>query len=261
MKVQRILAPNPGPYTGAGTNTYIVDGGSAVAILDPGPVIPEHEAAILSAVERRTVGAVVVTHTHPDHAPLANPLGRALGVPVYGHAPGPEFDPDVRLVDGSVVTVGDTDLTVVHTPGHSDDHLCFRSGDRLFTGDHIMGGSSVMIEDLAAYLASLERLQRMKLERLYPGHGPEMDRPAEVISWYLEHRREREREVIAALEAGMATLGELVESIYRDVDTSLHPLAARSVAAHLRKLSAEGRVRFTAGEPSWNEPVQWMGPS
>lgn len=118
-----------------------------------------------------------------------------------------------------------------------------------------------MIEDLAAYMASLERLQRMTLDRLYPGHGPEIDRPAEVISWYLEHRREREREVIAALEAGMGTLGALVESVYHDVDPSLHPLAARSMAAHLRKLAGEGRVRFVAAEPGWDTPVEWVGES
>jgi glyoxylase-like metal-dependent hydrolase (beta-lactamase superfamily II) len=260
VRVERVLAPNPGPYTGPGTNTYLVDGGSGLAVLDPGPVIAEHERAIVEAVGGRRLTAIVVTHTHPDHAPLANPLGRAFGVPVYGHAPGPEFDPDVRLVDGDRVEVGGAVLEVVHTPGHSEDHLCFRSGGVLFTGDHIMGGSSVMIDDLTTYLASLERLQTMALERLYPGHGEEMDRPAEVISWYLEHRRQREREVIAALTAGAGTLGAVVELVYRDVDPVLHPLAARSVAAHLRKLGTEGMVDY-AGSFEWTAPVEWTGPA
>jgi glyoxylase-like metal-dependent hydrolase (beta-lactamase superfamily II) len=256
VRVERVLAPNPGPYTGPGTNTYLLDGGSGLAVLDPGPVIVEHEQAIIRAVRGRVVRAVVVTHTHPDHAPLANPLGRAFGVPVFGHSPGPEFDPDVRLLDGDHVGVGEETLEVVHTPGHSEDHLCFRSGDVLFTGDHIMGGSSVMIDDLAAYLASLERLQAMTFARLYPGHGEEIDRPAEVISWYLEHRRQREREVIAAVAGGAGTLGAVVELVYRDVDPILHPLAARSVAAHLRKLGSEGLVDF-GGSSDWRAPVEW----
>lgn len=253
-----VLAPNPGPYTGPGTNTYLVDGDGGLAIIDPGPVIPEHEAAIVSAVGGRRVDAIIVTHTHPDHAPLANPLGRELGVPTFGYEPGPDFDPDQRLADGTAVAVGGSELVAVHTPGHSGDHLCLRGGTVLFTGDHIMGGSSVMIEDLTAYMSSLERLQQMALDRLYPGHGPEIDRPQEVISWYLEHRRERERQVIAALEAGAGTLGALVETVYRDVDSSLHPLAARSVSAHLRKLEAEGRVRLPAGDLAPGSPVEWL---
>ena len=114
-----------------------------------------------------------------------------------------------------------------------------------------------MIEDLTAYMSSLERLQQMTLDRLYSGHGPEIDRPQDVISWYLEHRRERERQVIAALEAGAGTLGALVETVYRDVDSSLHPLAARSVSAHLRKLEAEGRVRLPAGDLAPGSAVEW----
>lgn len=242
MRIDRVLAPNPGPFTGPGTNTYLVGDDRSVVVLDPGPVSGSHESAIVEAVGSRAVTAVVVTHTHPDHAPLANPLARTLAVPALGHAPGPEFEPDERLADGALVAAGADVLEAVHTPGHADDHMCFRAGDVLFTGDHIMGGSSVMVDDVTAYLRSLERLRSLTLSRLYPGHGEAMDRPAEVISWYLAHRRQREREVVAAVRSGAGSIGAVVETVYADVDPSLHPLAARSVAAHLRKLAAEGIV-------------------
>jgi glyoxylase-like metal-dependent hydrolase (beta-lactamase superfamily II) len=187
----------------------------------------------------------LVTHTHSDHAPLANPLARELEVPAYGHAPGPEFEPDLRLTEGSTVTVGGIALEVIHTPGHSDDHLCFLTGRLLFTGDHIMGGSSVMVEDMGSYLRSLERLQGLDLDRLYPGHGPEVEQPQEVISWYIAHRLQREQEVLEAIAGGAVDVDSIVESVYWNVDRSLRPLAARSVAAHLRKLEEEGRIPRT----------------
>lgn len=261
MRVERILAPNPGPFTGPGTNTYLLEVDGEVAVIDPGPVDASHRRAIVDALGDRRAAAVVVTHTHPDHAPLANPLARELGCPAFGYAPGPEFDPDVVLADGSTVRVGAGELEAVHTPGHSDDHLCLRLGDVLFTGDHIMGGSSVMVDDVAAYLRSLERLRAMELRRLYPGHGPEIDRPREVISWYLAHRRQREQEILAAVEAGARTVGQVVEVVYADVDRALWPLAARSVCAHLRKLAADGRVRFGGGgDGDWDAAVSPMVP-
>ena len=142
--IRRILAPNPSLYTGPGTNTYLVSDGSEVVIVDPGPVIASHELEIMASIEGQTPVAVVATHTHPDHAPLANPLGRQLGVPVYGYQAGPEFEPDVRLADGQELTFGRSSLKAIHTPGHTPDHLCFRIGDTLLTGDHIMGGSTVI---------------------------------------------------------------------------------------------------------------------
>ncbi len=249
MRIERILAPNPGLFTGPGTNTYLV-GDDELVVIDPGPRDGSHRSAIEAAIGGRTVEAVIVTHTHPDHAPLANPLAKALGVPAIGYRPGPEFDPDRLLADGEAIEVGTDRLTAIHTPGHADDHLCFLSGGVLFTGDHIMGGSSVMIEHLAPYLASLERLQGFHLERLYPGHGPEIERPQEVISWYIAHRLQREAEIIASLEEGATTVSEVVERVYREVDPALHPLAARSVEAHLEKLVEERVVRLNAGRVS-----------
>ena len=247
MRIERVLAPNPGPFTGPGTNTWVVGDDTEAVVIDPGPRQRRHEEAIARVVGDRDVTAVIVTHTHLDHAPLANPLAANVDAPALGHAPGPEFDPDVRLVDGSVVEVADGRLVVIHTPGHADDHLCFRLGRVMFTGDHIMGGSSVMVEDLAAYLRSLERLQDEELDRLYPGHGPEIEDPAGVIDWYIAHRLQREKEILEAVGSGATTVDQIVDRVYAEVDVSLHPLAARSVTAHLVKLSDEGVLEFDRG--------------
>ncbi len=254
MRVDRVLAPNPGPFTGPGTNTYVVGDDEVVAVIDPGPVDRSHEVAIVDAIGDRHVTAVVVTHTHEDHAPLANPLAMGLGVPALGYASGPAFEPDDVLVEGSAVVVGDIRLEVLHTPGHSDDHVCFKAGESLFTGDHIMGGSSVMVTDLGRYMASLERLQGMHFDRMYPGHGPEIEEPDEVVSWYLEHRRQREREILAAVRSGATSVGSVVETVYADVDSSLYPLATHSVVAHLRKLAEDGLVAFSGED--WNSVVR-----
>ena len=248
LRIERVLAPNPGPFTGPGTNTWVVGDSQAVVVLDPGPTISSHGDAILATVGDRKVTSVIVTHTHVDHAPLANPLSLDVDAPAIGYAPGPGFEPDVLVGDGSVVEVAGRQLIVVHTPGHSDDHLCFRLGNSLFTGDHIMGGSSVMVEDMGPYLASLDRIHHTGLDRMYPGHGDVMDEPDQVISWYIAHRLERERQIVAAIAGGADSIGTVVETVYADVDTALHPLAARSVLAHLRKLEFEGRVRRTGDD-------------
>jgi glyoxylase-like metal-dependent hydrolase (beta-lactamase superfamily II) len=243
MKIERILANNPGPFTGPGTNTWLLDDGSgSVVIIDPGPVDSGHAKAIMEAVVDRTVDQVLVTHTHSDHAPLANPLARDLGVPAVGYAPGPNFDPEIRLLDGARFEVGSLEVRVVHTPGHSDDHLCFRAGNVLFTGDHIMGGSSVMVESMGAYIRSLEKLQGTGLEKLHPGHGDSMDDPDVVIDWYLAHRQQRHEEIFDAISAGADNVAEIVESVYADVERSLHPLAARSVEAHITLLIDQERI-------------------
>jgi glyoxylase-like metal-dependent hydrolase (beta-lactamase superfamily II) len=243
MKIDRILANNPGPFTGPGTNTWLLDDGSgSVVIIDPGPVDSKHATAIMEAVSNRTVDQVLVTHTHSDHAPLANPLARDLAVPAVGYAPGPNFEPDIRLLDGARFDVGSLEVQVVHTPGHCDDHLCFRTGNVLFTGDHIMGGSSVMVEKMGPYLDSLEKLKGSGLERLHPGHGESMDDPDEVIDWYLAHRLQRHEQVFDAISEGAETVPDIVEVVYSDVDSSLHPLAARSVDAHITLLIDQDRI-------------------
>ena len=242
MRIRRVLANNPGPFTGPGTNTWLVEDEGEVVVIDPGPVDPVHRDRVLEMVGGQQPVGVLVTHTHPDHAPMANPLAGELAVPAFGYAPGPEFDPDLVLAEGSGLMLGTAKIDVIHTPGHAGDHLCFRIADVLFTGDHIMGGSSVMVEDMGSYMASLEKLRGTGLTTLHPGHGDDMDKPDEVIDWYLAHRRQRHEEILDAIRSGASSTDEIVEVVYRDVDRALHPLAARSVTAHLRLLSEEGRI-------------------
>lgn len=245
MIIERVLANNPGPFTGPGTNTWVLDDGDgSVVVIDPGPVDSRHARAVMEKVGRRELIAVLVTHTHSDHAPLANPMARDMGVPAVGYAPGPQFDPDIRLLDGASFDVGTLPLRVIYTPGHSDDHLCFRAGNAVFTGDHIMGGSSVMVETMGPYLASLEKLKGTGIERFHPGHGDEMDNPDEVIDWYIAHRMQRHEQIMQAIADGASSIEGIVGVVYADVDSSLHPLAARSVQAHLTLLSEQGRIAW-----------------
>jgi glyoxylase-like metal-dependent hydrolase (beta-lactamase superfamily II) len=247
MRVERILAPNPSIYTGPGTNTYLIVDDGETLILDPGPVIAAHRDAILLAVADLRPVAVVATHTHPDHAPLANPLARTLDVPVYGHSPGPEFDPDVRLDDGDEVRFGDRAIVAVHTPGHTADHLCFRLGETLFTGDHIMQGSTVVMEDAAAYLDSLYKVRELAVTGIEPGHGEAIDDAGAVIDQYIEHRLARERQIVEAVRSGAATIDELVDAVYTGVPEILRPAAAHQLGVQLEKLVGEGEVEEREG--------------
>ena len=249
MRIDRVLANNPGPFTGPGTNTWVLDDGKgAVVVIDPGPVDSKHAKAILDTVGKRSLEAILVTHTHVDHAPMANPLARDFGIPAVGHAPGPHFDPDIRLLDGASFDVGSIQLEVIYTPGHSDDHLCFKVGDSLFTGEHIIGGSSVMVETMGPYLKSLEKLKGRGLRRFHPGHGEEMDDPEAVIDWYITHRLQRHTQIYNAIESGCVSVADIIEVVYADVDSSLYPLAARSVDAHVTLLKTEGRIALREDE-------------
>lgn len=255
MNIEKILAPNPSVFTGPGTNTYLLESEGEIAIIDPGPVEASHRTAIEEHVGDRAVRFVLVTHTHIDHAPLANPLATHYGAPAVGFGPGPEFNPDERVDEGDVLVVGEADLRVLFTPGHSNDHLCFLVDKVLFTGDHIMGGSTVMIDNLSHYLASLEKLKSVAISKMLPGHGPEIDNPQEIIDHYISHRLEREQEVLTALRSGAGTVGAVVRDVYKGVDESLHPLAAFSVAAHLRKLVDDDEVVFKDQDQLWDALV------
>ena len=255
MLVDRILAPNPGPYTGPGTNTYVISSAGCAVVLDPGPVIDAHVAAIERVAGQFEVLSVLVTHTHPDHAPAANLLGSRFEVPVLGYAPGPEFEPTSTLADGDIVEVGELLLTAVHTPGHTDDHLCYRIADVVFTGDHIMGGSTVIIEDAAAYMKSLEKVRDLRPAHLYPGHGPEFDDASAAITEYINHRLERERQIVEAIRKGAATVADIVRVVYVEIDDALVPAAAFQVRTQLEKLVSDGRVTWLRGTADEDEIV------
>ncbi len=242
MQCYRVLAPNPGPYTGPGTNTYLIHDGERAAILDPGPIIESHFAAIERSLGDLVPAAVVVSHNHPDHAPLANPLAEKLGVPSYGFAPGPDFSPDLMIADGSTIPVGSGELVAVHTPGHTWDHLCFLVGSELYTGDHIMEGSTVILEDATAYLDSLDRVASLGATRLRPGHGDTIEDAAAAIAEYIEHRRERERQIVAAVAAGADTPAAITEVVYVGIPPELISAAASQVRVQLQKLISEQRL-------------------
>ncbi len=253
--VVRLTAANPSLMTGPGTNTYLVGHERLVAI-DPGPADGEHIEAIAAWVAGR-LAAIVVTHTHSDHAPGASWLARLTGAHILGYGPRDGFEPDATLQEGDRVGEGDIALRAVHTPGHASNHLCYLAsfpsgagteGQVLFSGDHIMGGSTVVIAppdgDMDAYLASLRRLLELEppLSVIAPGHGPLLPAPREVIEGYLAHRLGREEAIVAALAAGATSIEGIVTAVYTDVPEALHPIAGYSVWAHLRKLAVDGRV-------------------
>jgi glyoxylase-like metal-dependent hydrolase (beta-lactamase superfamily II) len=256
MRVTRVLAPNPSLFTGPGTNTWVVASEEEAIVIDPGPDIAGHIAAIREALAGLAPRAVLVTHAHPDHAPAANRLAKDLGVPAVGAAPGPRFRPDHTIADGESVEFGGSAAVALATPGHTPDSMSYRIGDALFTGDHIMGGSTVIVEDMADYMASLRALHGIGLTTIYPGHGPIIEDPDAVITEYLAHRIDREGQILTAIREGAGSVGDVVEMVYREVDPALHPAAALSVAAHLRKLAAEGAVRFPSPASGWDAPVE-----
>jgi glyoxylase-like metal-dependent hydrolase (beta-lactamase superfamily II) len=251
--VRRLVAPNAGMMTGPGTNTYLL-GVHDVAVIDPGPAMDSHVDAIVDAVGL-ALRWVLVTHTHSDHSPAATLLARRTGAALLGStAPAGRhqdatFHPDRVLADGDILPAGEFDLDVIHTPGHASNHLCFLHSQLkwLFTGDHIINGSTVVIDppdgNMTDYLQSLEKLKDFEIEAIAPGHGDIIKAPYAAIDWIIEHRLEREGKVAAAVAANAdLTIHELVARVYRDVDASLHDVAERSLLAHLEKLEQDGRV-------------------
>lgn len=258
--LRRVLAPNPAPMTHTGTNTYIL-GSGRVAVIDPGPALAAHLSAILGALApRETISHIFVTHAHADHSPLARPLSQATGAPVLafgdarsgrsammealaagglegGEGVDMDFRPDVILTDGDVVTGETWDLRAIHTPGHMGNHICLAWGDRVFSGDHVMGWASSLVSppdgDMGAYMLSLDRLAAEGATRLHPGHGDPVANPADRIAFLAAHRREREAQVLAALSDGAADAQALARRIYTDTAPALLPAATRNVLAHL----------------------------
>lgn len=254
-QVTRLIAPNPGMMTGPGTNTYLV-GGDEIAVIDPGPADPGHIEAILSAGAGR-IRWILCTHTHVDHSPAAGPLAKATGAEVIG-LPAPagtsqdaSFAPVRRPTHGERLVLGDTVLRALHTPGHASNHVCYQleATRMLFTGDHVMQGSTVVIGppdgDMRAYLASLEALLAEDIAVIAPGHGYLVGAPHKEVRRLIAHRLGREKKVTDALaRLGRPDAATLLAAVYDDVPERLHRVASRSLAAHLDKLVAEGRVRF-----------------
>jgi glyoxylase-like metal-dependent hydrolase (beta-lactamase superfamily II) len=269
--IRRVVAENPGPFTFRGTGTYIV-GHGRVAVVDPGPDLAAHLDALTEAVRGEEVSHIVVTHTHRDHSPGTAELVRRTGGRVIAFGPHPPdpfpldeepedkevtteepfdlaFDPDDRADDGDVIEGDGWTLQAVHTPGHLPNHLCYalREENALFSGDHIMGWSTTVVAppvgDMAAYRASLAKIAEREDAVLWPTHGPAVRDPRPFVHMLIEHRHDREQQVLGRLAEGDRKIADIVKALYADVDDKLHKAAGRSVLAHLLELRAEGRVR------------------
>ncbi len=272
-----ILAPNPSPMTGRGTNSYLL-GQTELALIDPGPNDPAHLDAILAAVgPGQKITHILVTHAHRDHSGLAPGLARATGAPVLAFGPadagrslrmqalaqnevpiGGEgvdhaFQPDRTLADGDEISGAGWRMTALHTPGHFGNHLCLVWQDQVFCGDHVMGWSSSVIAppdgDMGAYLTSLDRLAALQAATLWPGHGDAVKNPAERIAELTSHRRARGTAILAQLQNGPADASGLAQAIYHDTPASLMRAAAMNVFAHL--------IDFT--ERNLAEPIGQIG--
>ncbi len=258
--IRRIVARNPGPFTFRGTGTYVVGAGE-VAVIDPGPDLPEHVAALLAGLDGEKVTHILVTHTHRDHSPAAAALKAATGAPTCGfgpHAGGRrgeagveeggdwDFSPDVTLRDGDAVAGHGWRFEAVHTPGHTSNHLCFalpQSGV-LFSGDHVMGWSTSVISppdgDMTAYMASLDKLLERRDAVYWPTHGPAITEPHAHVRAFIAHRREREAGILDCLSAGTERIDAIVERLYQGLPPGLRRAAGRSVLAHLIDLVERG---------------------
>jgi len=285
--VRRVLAPNPSPYTFTGTQTYIVGAGDEVAVIDPGPSDvgaggepspfkgadtngKGHVEAILAAVGSARITAILCTHTHRDHSPAAAPLKKLTGAPIIGCAPlalvdsGPRADsafdhgyaPDRVLADGERIAGPDWTIEAVATPGHTSNHLCYSvtESGALFTGDHVMAWSTSVVSppdgDMAAYMASLQKLYDRDDRTLYPAHGPAVTKPRQLVRGMLGHRRQREAQILRLLGEGPQQIPGFVAAMYKGLDPRLHGAAGRSVLAHLIDLQQKGRVR--PEDETWN---------
>lgn len=253
--VTRVVAPNPGPYTGPGTNTWIVDAGPVAIVIDPGPDDDAHLDAIEKRLGATAVGVVLVTHSHPDHLPLAERLAARNRAAVKRY---PE------LADGDVVRVGNLNVTALHTPGHSADHMSFWiDGDRvLFTGDLVLGRGSSMVTfpegDVAAYLRSLERLEALQPRMLFPGHWDPVTDAMAKLEEYRTHRLAREAQVLAELKRGRGTAPDLTRRVYgTELGGELFRAAEMTLRAHLKKLidDRKVKVRTTKGEEVYERSV------
>ena len=261
--VQRVIADNPGPFTFTGTGVYII-GDKNVCVIDPGPTTENHKAALEKALDGRTVTHILVTHHHIDHSPMARPLADQFGCEVYGYGVQPVppqggdvrleagddlcFKPDVEIRNGHIVNGDGWTIEAIHTPGHTSNHLCYalKEENTLFSGDHIMGWSTSVVSPpdghMGDYLQSLETILNRDFNIIRPTHGPAITEVRTFVQAYLDHRLERERQILDTLASGTDKIGDIVKTLYKDVDKRLHPAAAHSVLAHIIHLRETGRV-------------------
>jgi glyoxylase-like metal-dependent hydrolase (beta-lactamase superfamily II) len=264
--IARVLAHNPSAFTYYGTQTYVV-GTDEVAVIDPGPDLPEHVEALVDAIGGRSVAAIMCTHTHRDHSPASRPLAEAAGAPIIGCAPlaletvGPRADasfdgdyaPDRVLADGESIEVDGRRITAVATPGHTSNHLCFAYEGALFSGDHVMGWSTTVVVppdgDMADYMASLEMLRQRGDRIYYPAHGPAVTNPKQYVRGLIGHRLQREKQILKLVSQEPRPIPDIVANAYPGLDPRLVPAAGGSVFAHLLDLEKRGLV-MREGE-SW----------
>jgi glyoxylase-like metal-dependent hydrolase (beta-lactamase superfamily II) len=258
-QIARVLAHNPSAFTYYGTQTYLI-GDREVAVIDPGPDLPEHLDALEEAIGGRKVAAIMCTHTHRDHSPASRPLAERTGAPIVGCAPlaletaGPRadasFDSDyvpIRvLTDGETVEIEGKVIAAVATPGHTSNHLCFAYGDALFSGDHVMGWSTTVVfppdGDMAAYMASLDKLRQRDDRVYYPAHGPAVDNPQQYVRHLTGHRMQREKQILKLVGEQRRDIPDIVANAYPRLDPRLTIAAGGSVYAHLLDLKRRGLV-------------------
>ena len=255
--IARVLAHNPSAFTYYGTQTYLL-GTDAVAVIDPGPDLPEHVDALVAAIGGRPLVAILCTHTHRDHSPASRALAERTGAPIIGCAPlamegtgleagfDADYSPDRVLADGEAIDLEGKPIAAVATPGHTSNHLCFAYQGALFSGDHVMGWSTTVVippdGEMAAYMASLDKLRRRADRIYYPAHGPAIDNPQQYVRHLIGHRMQREKQILRLLGERARDIPALVASAYPGLDARLIAAAGASVLAHLLDLERRGLV-------------------
>ncbi len=271
LHIRRVVARNPGPFTYTGTNVFIIGKGE-VAILDPGPIMPEHEQAIDDAIRGEKLTHVFVTHHHIDHSPYASPLAKKYGAKVYGYgAPlqkqdggsirleagdDLDFKPDICIQDGDIFKGLNWTLKAHYLPGHASNHMCYslEEENAFFSGDHIMGWSTSIVSppdgQMSAYLKSLQKTLEQDYNIIWPTHGPPIHTPKPFIKAYIQHRKQREKQIIESLKEKPKSIKNIVSELYADIDKKLHPAACHSVLAHMIHLAEQNLITYDTQTPS-----------
>jgi len=279
-RIRRVIANNPSPFTFHGTGTYILGEGK-VAVIDPGPDLPEHVEALRGALAGEEITHILVTHTHLDHSPACRALRQFTDAPTHAYGPhgagmpvgdneqevkieegaDDAFRPDVEVRDGQVIEGDGWSVECVFTPGHTSNHMCFqlREERALFTGDHVMAWSTSVISppdgDMRAYMGSLEKLLGRDDARYWPTHGPSVEAPQRHVEAFIAHRREREEQIVDCVERGVNRVRDMVPRMYRDLPEFMYPAAARSVFAAVLYLVQRGELRAAEDPPTVDSPL------